>query len=96
MKTFSAKDKSTNFEAWARLLICRKVPDGYQHLINSEVVRAGAEILKDGEAFEVRVDSTAKAMSDAPMNLLDTRIIVTAFPPALEPGNFSRMESSPR
>jgi hypothetical protein len=49
------KTGNTDFDAWARLLICRKVPDGYQQLVDSEVVHHGAEILKRGDAFEVRI-----------------------------------------
>ena len=55
MKTGNGKDENTNFEAWARLLIERKVPSQFQNLIDPEVVDRGAEILKRGEAFEVRV-----------------------------------------
>ena len=54
----SAKHENTeftDFEAWARLLVRRKVPDRFQDLINSEVVSDGAAILKHGEAFEVRI-----------------------------------------
>jgi hypothetical protein len=50
-----ASDRDADFEAWARLLICRKVPDGYRDLVNSHVVHAGADILKRGDAFEVRI-----------------------------------------
>lgn len=84
MKTRSANDESADFEAWARLLICRKVPVQYQDLINSEVVRDGAEILKQGEAFEVHVYESTNAVpkrSVAAGNLTDKRIIVTPFPP---------------
>jgi hypothetical protein len=31
------------------------VPDGYQQMVNSEVIHHGAEILKRGDAFEVRI-----------------------------------------
>jgi hypothetical protein len=51
--------KETDYEAWARLLISRKVPDRYRHLVNSDVVGRGATILKLGEAFEVHVEKQA-------------------------------------
>lgn len=44
-----------DFEAWASLLLNRKVPQCYNHLITREVIRRGASILKDGGAFEVHV-----------------------------------------
>ena len=53
--TFASKNENTDFDAWAKLLICRKVPDGYQQLVNTEVIHDGAEILKRGDAFEVRI-----------------------------------------
>ena len=51
----SVSNNNADFEAWARLLICRKVPDGYQQMVDSEVIHHGAEILKRGDAFEVRI-----------------------------------------
>jgi hypothetical protein len=69
MKT-RANDEHLDFEAWARLLICRKVPDNYQHLINSDVVHNGATILEHGDAFEVRITDRAA----------HEEILVTPFP----------------
>lgn len=70
--TFShTKDTNADFEAWARLLICRKVPDGYRRLVNSNVVHEGADILKRGDAFEVRIQQRHSA---------DQKILVTPFP----------------
>lgn len=69
MKT-RAKDEHLDFEAWARLLICRKVPDSYHHLINPEVVHNGAAILEHGDAFEVRIADRAP----------HEEILVTPFP----------------
>ena len=43
----------TDFEEWSKLLLTRKVPQNFNHLINSEVIHSGAEILKRGDAFEV-------------------------------------------
>ena len=72
MHTRNVKVGNTDFETWARQLICRKVPDNYHHLINAEVVHDGAAILKRGEAFEVRVrDGSAY-----------NQILVTPFPDA--------------
>jgi hypothetical protein len=51
----SVRNENTDFDAWAKLLICRKVPDSYQQLVNPEVIHDGAEILKRGDAFEVRI-----------------------------------------
>ena len=47
--------QNTDFEAWARMLIARKVPEDSARFINSEVVRSGAEILKRGQGFEVHL-----------------------------------------
>jgi hypothetical protein len=55
MKAVRASDENFDFEEWARLLICRKVPDGYHYLINSEVVHDGAAILQRGDSFEVHI-----------------------------------------
>ena len=43
----------TNFEEWARVLIVRKVPENFSHLIDAAVIGSGADILKRGDAFEV-------------------------------------------
>ena len=72
MKTH-AKNENLDFEDWARLLICRKVPDTYHHLINSEVVHNGAAILEHGDAFEVRIADRAA----------HEEILVTPFPAAV-------------
>lgn len=84
MKIRSAKDENADFEAWARLLICRKVPGQYQQLVNSEVVRDGAVILKHGEAFEVRVcdrGPTNPGHGTQAMSFVNKRVVVTPFPP---------------
>ena len=75
MKTTSAftKRDNTDFDAWARLLICRKVPDDFKPLVNSEVVHHGAEILKRGDAFEVRIRERREAAGRR-------EIFVTPFP----------------
>lgn len=49
----------TNFEAWAKLLITRKVPGDFSHLIDSEVIHSGADILKHGGAFEVHLEQAS-------------------------------------
>ena len=49
----------TNFEAWAKLLITRKVPGDLSHLIDSEVIHSGADILKHGGAFEVHLEQAS-------------------------------------
>jgi hypothetical protein len=50
-------DTQTNFEEWAKLLLTRKVPQNFSHLINSEVIHSGADILKRGDAFEVHLET---------------------------------------
>ncbi len=47
--------RATDFQAWADLLIERKVPDRYKHLIRHDLAECGAAILKEGGAFEIRV-----------------------------------------
>lgn len=73
MKTLRAKDEAMDFEAWAIMLLWRKVPDSYHHLISSEVVHDGAAILQRGDAFEVRVRERAA----------HGEIFVTPFPSAI-------------
>ncbi|HLX68037.1 MAG TPA: hypothetical protein VKV04_00275 [Verrucomicrobiae bacterium] len=73
--TLREKDKTSDFEEWARLLICRKLPDAYQHLINSEVVHDGAAILQRGDAFEVRISDQQAHQ----------QVLVTPFPPTILP-----------
>ena len=71
MNIQQARNEHLDFEEWARLLICRKVPDGYQDLINPEVVHDGAAILERGDAFEVRIcDREAHK-----------QVLITPFPP---------------
>jgi hypothetical protein len=70
MKTLRTKDDTLDFEAWAIMLLWRKVPDSYHHLINSEVVHDGAAILQRGDAFEVRVHDGA----------VHEEILITPFP----------------
>ncbi len=70
MKTLGTGDENLDFESWARLLISRKVPDRYYHLISPEVVHDGAAILQSGDAFEVRVPERAE----------QEQILVTPFP----------------
>jgi hypothetical protein len=65
----------TDFEAWAKLLITRKVPEDCGHLINPEVVGSGADILKSGGAFEVHLQPPAAQCKSAA-----GRIFVTPIP----------------
>jgi hypothetical protein len=74
MKLQSARNESMDFEEWARLLICRKVPDGYQRLVDSKVVSRGAAILKCGDAFEVRICERAESPEKK-------QIVVDPLPP---------------
>jgi hypothetical protein len=74
MKTLLAKDETLDFEAWAILLLWRKVPDSYHHLISSEVVHDGAAILQRGDSFEVRIRDGRAAHEE---------IFVTPFPNAI-------------
>jgi len=48
-------EQKTDFETWAKLLIRRKVPEDYRHLINQEVIHNGEIILKRGDAFEIHI-----------------------------------------
>jgi hypothetical protein len=65
----------TDFEAWAKLLITRKVPEDCSHLIDSEVIDSGADILKSGGAFEVHLPSPA-----AQCRSVSGRIFLTPIP----------------
>ena len=88
------KRNENEFESWARLLISRKVPEGYRHLVNSKVVGRGAAILKLGDAFEVRIyDHRLAGKSPADLvteRLPDKEIIVTPFPRMNEPAPIRR------
>jgi len=74
--------QNTDFEAWARMLIARKVPEGSARFINSEVVRSGAEILKRGQGFEVHLlDAEAASVPGVSASHVGGhRIAVTPFP----------------
>ena len=74
--------QNTDFEAWARMLIARKVPEDSARFINSEVVRSGAEILRRGQGFEVHLlDPEAATVPGAGASSLHgRRISVTPFP----------------
>ncbi len=64
-----------DFEEWSKLLITRKVPEDCGHLIDSEVIDSGADILKSGGAFEVHLpEPTAQCKSAS------GRIFVTPIP----------------
>jgi hypothetical protein len=65
----------TDFEEWAKLLITRKVPEDFGHLIDSEVIDSGADILKSGGAFEVHLQLPAEQCK-----LTSGRIFVTPIP----------------
>jgi hypothetical protein len=68
--------KATDFEAWADLLIERKVPDRYKHLIRSDLIERGAAILKEGGAFEIQVQQE----SPADASLLVAKISIAPIP----------------
>ena len=74
MRLLNASDENMDFKEWARLLICRKVPEDYQYLVNSEVVNRGADILKCGDAFEVRIRNRVESPEKK-------QIVVDPFPP---------------
>jgi hypothetical protein len=69
----------TNFEEWAKLLINRKVPNDFSHLIDSEVIHTGADILKRGDAFEVHLEGVSAGLS-AHLASTQGRIFVTPMP----------------
>jgi len=66
-------DQNADFEGWAQLLICRKVPDDYRRLVDSHVIHDGADILKRGDAFEVRIRERRDGSGEE-------EILVTPFP----------------
>ena len=80
MKT-QASETNTNsdFEEWARLLICRKVPDNYRDLVDPEVIHSGADILKRGDAFEVHI-CDCEGCSTTSTDESDKKVFVTPFP----------------
>ncbi len=63
----------TDFEAWAKMLLVRKVPESFSHLIDSDVIDSGADILKRGDAFEVHWQTPAAQCESA-------RVFVTPMP----------------
>ena len=63
----------TDFEEWAKMLIVRKVPESFSHLIDSHVIDSGADILKRGDAFEVHWQPSAAQCESA-------RVFVTPMP----------------
>jgi len=72
----------TDFEAWAKLLITRKVPEKFSHLINAEVVYSGADILKHGGSFEVHLEQPSRIPNfKAPSESAWGRIFVTPIAP---------------
>jgi len=72
----------TYFEAWAKLLISRKVPEKFSHLINTEVVHSGADILKRGGAFEVHLEKPSRIPNmKASLESDGGRIFVTPIVP---------------
>ena len=72
-------EKETDFETWAKMLIRRKVPDDYQHLINQEVIKDGEIILKRGDAFEIHITPRNPAGSSTAKSR-DAEILVTPMP----------------
>ena len=72
----------TNFEAWAKLLITRKVPGNFIHLIDPELIHSGADILKHGGAFEVHLEQVSHPGQTAkPWESTEGRIFVTPIEP---------------
>ena len=69
----------TDFEKWAKLLLTRKVPRNFSHLIDSEVIHSGADILKRGDAFEVHFEGLPlNATAQTPS--MRGRVFVTPIP----------------
>jgi len=88
---FMNAEEKTDFENWAKLLIRRKVPDDYQHLIDSEVIKTGEIILKRGDAFEIHIRLQKSGESSTPSPVAKSRsaqILVTPLPP---PRRFTRL-----
>ena len=83
MQIPNTEDENMAFEAWAQLLISRKVPENYRHLIDPDLVSEGAAILKRGDAFEVYVSGWCMEVSKSdaePPCLSNSRILVAPFP----------------
>ena len=72
-------EQKTDFETWAKILIRRKVPDDYQHLINREVIKDGEIILRRGGAFEIHITPRNPAGSST-ATARDGEILVTPMP----------------
>ena len=74
-------EQETDFETWAKLLICRKVPDDYQHLIDREVIKNGELILRRGDAFEIHIrpPNSEKSTSSVAKSR-DAEILVMPLP----------------
>jgi hypothetical protein len=67
-----------DFEAWAKLLIARKVPQNFSHLIDPDVIHSGADILKHGGAFEVHLEQPSRVSNPmARSESCPARIFVT-------------------
>lgn len=66
-------EQKTDFETWAKMLILRKVPDDYQHLINQEVIKDGEIILRRGDAFEIHIRTEKGKDSPAHSSAADSR-----------------------
>ena len=76
-------EQETDFETWAKLLIRRKVPDDYQHLIDREVIKDGEIILKRGDAFEIHIrpkNPQEPAASSSTAKSREAEILVTPMP----------------
>ena len=72
-------EQETDFETWARLLLRRKVPDDFQHLIDQEVVHDGEIILRRGDAFEIHIrpQNREESASHPPTRPENARILLT-------------------
>ena len=76
-------EQETDFETWAKLLICRKVPDDYQHLIDREVIKDGELILRRGDAFEIHIrppNSEKSTSSSSVTKSREAEILVMPMP----------------
>lgn len=72
--------QNIDFEAWAKMLISRKVPEDSARYINSDVIRSGAELLRQGQGFEVHLLDSEIAPGFGAAGLSRNRITVTPFP----------------
>jgi len=87
-------EQETDFQTWAKLLIRRKVPDDYQHLINQEVIHNGEIILRRGDAFEIHIRPRTEKQSPARSSAANSRGAEIQLTPLTYPGRSAKINRS--